>query len=111
VAGFLNKQAAAELGIAENTFQVHRARVMRKMEADSLADLVRMSTRLEFLVHSQRKNETGTRSLKAVFKEQVEENSRGSSALTHTGHPFTNRVSTPVFGRIADLRYAKSRRT
>jgi FixJ family two-component response regulator len=50
VAGFLNKQAAAELGIAENTFQVHRGRVMRKMEADSLADLVRMSTRLEPLI-------------------------------------------------------------
>lgn len=47
VAGFLNKQAAAELGITENTFQVHRGRVMRKMKADSLADLVRMSTRLE----------------------------------------------------------------
>lgn len=53
VAGFLNKQAAAELGITENTFQVHRGRVMRKMEADSLADLVRMSTRLESEVQSQ----------------------------------------------------------
>jgi FixJ family two-component response regulator len=47
VAGLLNKQAAAELGIAENTYQVHRGRVMRKMKADSLADLVRMSTKLE----------------------------------------------------------------
>ena len=52
VEGFLNKQAAAELGITENTFQVHRGRVMRKMEANSLADLVRMSTRLESPVHS-----------------------------------------------------------
>jgi FixJ family two-component response regulator len=110
VAGFLNKQAAAELGIAENTFQVHRARVMRKMEADSLADLVRMSTRLESLVHSQRKNETATQSLKADLKKQVEENSRGSSALTRTGHPGTNRVSTPAFGRIGNMRYAESRR-
>jgi FixJ family two-component response regulator len=50
VAGFLNKQAAAELGITENTFQVHRGRVMRKMEADSLAELVRMATRLEPLI-------------------------------------------------------------
>jgi FixJ family two-component response regulator len=49
VAGFLNKQAAAELGITQNTFQVHRGRVMRKMKADSLADLVRMSIRLESL--------------------------------------------------------------
>ena len=47
VAGLLNKQEAAELGIAENTYQVHRGRVMRKMQASSLADLVRMSTRLE----------------------------------------------------------------
>jgi FixJ family two-component response regulator len=46
VAGLLNKQAAAELGIAENTYQVHRGRVMRKMQANSLADLVRMSIKL-----------------------------------------------------------------
>src|SRR5262249_61163608 len=47
VSGLLNKQAAAELGIAENTFQVHRGRVMRKMKAQSLADLVRMAMTLE----------------------------------------------------------------
>jgi FixJ family two-component response regulator len=47
VAGLLNKQAAAELGVAENTYQVHRGRVMRKMQAESLADLVRMSMKLE----------------------------------------------------------------
>src|SRR5262249_43396164 len=47
VSGLLNKQAAAELGIAENTFQVHRGRVMRKMKARSLADLVRMATTFE----------------------------------------------------------------
>ena len=46
-AGYLNKQGAGELGIAENTYQVHRRRVMRKMKANSLADLVRMSTKLE----------------------------------------------------------------
>jgi FixJ family two-component response regulator len=47
VAGLLNKQAAWELGVAENTYQVHRGRVTRKMKANSLADLVRMSTKLE----------------------------------------------------------------
>ena len=47
VAGLLNKQAAAALGVAENTYQVHRGRVMRKMRAQSLAELVRMSTKLE----------------------------------------------------------------
>jgi len=41
VAGRLNKQIAAELGMCEQTVKVHRSRVMRKMRADSLADLVR----------------------------------------------------------------------
>ena len=52
VAGFLNKQAAAELGITETTIDVHRGRVMRKMKANSLPDLVRMSTRLGILAEA-----------------------------------------------------------
>ena len=47
VSGLLNKQAAAQLGISEITFQIHRTNVMRKMEADSLAQLVRMASALE----------------------------------------------------------------
>jgi FixJ family two-component response regulator len=43
VGGLLNKQAAARLGISETTLQLHRSRVMRKMKADSLAQLVRMA--------------------------------------------------------------------
>jgi FixJ family two-component response regulator len=54
VTGLLNKQAAAELGVAENTYQVHRGRVMRKMQANSLADLVRMSMKLEPVLKSGR---------------------------------------------------------
>jgi len=47
VRGYLNKQAASELGITENTCQVHRGRIMKKMEAQSFAELVRMAIRLE----------------------------------------------------------------
>jgi len=43
VTGLLNKQIAFELGTSEKTIKVHRARVMHKMQADSLPDLVRMS--------------------------------------------------------------------
>jgi FixJ family two-component response regulator len=44
--GLLNKQIAAELSVSEVTVKVHRGSVMRKMQAASLADLVRMSDRL-----------------------------------------------------------------
>jgi FixJ family two-component response regulator len=45
-AGLLNKQVAAELGAAERTIKQHRGRVMNKMEAESVADLVLMAERL-----------------------------------------------------------------
>jgi FixJ family two-component response regulator len=45
-AGLLNKQVAGELAITEKTVKVHRARVMEKMEAGSLAELVRLADRL-----------------------------------------------------------------
>jgi FixJ family two-component response regulator len=44
--GLLNKQVGSQLGTTEKTIKVHRARVMEKMEARSLADLVRMAERL-----------------------------------------------------------------
>jgi FixJ family two-component response regulator len=46
-AGLLNKEIASELGTREITVKVHRSRVMHKMQAGSLADLVRMSERLD----------------------------------------------------------------
>lgn len=69
-AGFLNKQAAAELGIQENTYQVHRGRVMRKMKAGSLADLVRMSTKLEPIFHEMRNGESAAQ-LRCSIPEDV----------------------------------------
>jgi FixJ family two-component response regulator len=46
ISGLLNKQVAAELNISEFTVKVHRGHIMRKMHADSLADLVRMAEQL-----------------------------------------------------------------
>jgi FixJ family two-component response regulator len=46
VAGRLNKQVAAELGLSEITVKIHRGSAMRKMEARTLADLVRMAEAL-----------------------------------------------------------------
>jgi hypothetical protein len=42
----INKQVAAELGISEITVKAHRGQVMQKMQANSLADLVKMAGRL-----------------------------------------------------------------
>jgi len=46
VTGLLNKEIAATLGVSEVTIKVHRSQIMQKMQADSLANLVRMAERL-----------------------------------------------------------------
>jgi FixJ family two-component response regulator len=62
ISGLLNKQVAAELGISEITVKAHRGQVMRKMNADSLADLVRLAATLNLplVAHTYTKVSTNT---------------------------------------------------
>jgi FixJ family two-component response regulator len=53
VSGLLNKQIALQLGISEITVKAHRGRVMRKMQVDSLAELVRAAAALDVPLASQ----------------------------------------------------------
>jgi FixJ family two-component response regulator len=67
VSGLLNKQVGCELGISEITVKAHRGRVMRKMKAGSLADLVNMAGRLASRLHRQADTPTTGRSPLALL--------------------------------------------
>jgi DNA-binding NarL/FixJ family response regulator len=58
VSGLLNKQVGGELGISEITVKAHRGRVMRKMQAESLADLVKMAAGLQLTTGQKRAERT-----------------------------------------------------
>jgi DNA-binding NarL/FixJ family response regulator len=55
--GLLNKQVAFELGITEYTVQLHRGHIMRKMEADSFATLVRMADKVRLHISNRQQME------------------------------------------------------
>jgi FixJ family two-component response regulator len=75
VRGLLNKQIGAELGISEITVKAHRGRLMRKMESDSVAELVSMAMRLEPAVSSQLLGQggrfQGDRAARPVYPQQT----------------------------------------
>jgi FixJ family two-component response regulator len=60
VRGLLNKQAAAVLGITEYTVQVHRGHIMRKMQADSFATLVKLASKLQMQTSSMQNSRRDT---------------------------------------------------
>lgn len=70
VRGLLNKQAASVLGISEVTLQIHRSQVMRKMQAESLAELVRMAVKLRIPYWRDGQVRSCTGSNVALFTEQ-----------------------------------------
>ena len=57
ITGMLNKEIAAELRVTEKTIKVHRARVMQKMAAASLADLVRLAEKIG--IASEKRSSSG----------------------------------------------------
>ncbi len=100
-AGFMNRQVATEMGVTEVTVKVHKAKIMRKLDANSLADLVRMADALG-LTHIRMDLETGEVRLLAnqILLRQVDAatghklDARSGLSLKNT--PATGDTPTPA---------------
>ena len=82
VSGLLNKQVGAELDISEITVKAHRGQVMRKMKADSFADLVNMAARLR-IAPCDRANRPASVALSAEAMRGRQQSSHGQSRPRH----------------------------
>src|SRR6201987_3396388 len=94
--GLLNKQVAFELGITEYTVQLHRGHIMRKMEADSFAALVRMADKV--CLHTPDRQEspqqaalTGFRARLNVGLDALHEDNIGIQAFSQSWSPAAKR--------------------
>jgi FixJ family two-component response regulator len=84
-AGLLNKQVAAQLGAAEKTVKQHRGSIMRKMEADSFADLVLMAERIGIRpTHADFAEAKGRRSPTSVYRSVPSHYGRDSGRETRS---------------------------
>ncbi len=96
--GLLNKQVAFELGITEYTVQLHRGHIMRKMEADSFAALVRMADKV--CLHMPDRQEspqqaavTGFRPRLNVGADALHEHNIGIQAFSQSWSPAAKRLT------------------
>jgi FixJ family two-component response regulator len=96
--GLLNKQVAFELGITEYTVQLHRGHIMRKMEADSFAALVRMADKVCLHIPDRQESPqqaalTGFRPRLNVGADALHEHNIGIQAFSQSWSPAAKRLT------------------